>query len=135
MSGEKGGTMPGRRITMGAPNHCGVAEKSQKCHKYFLQSIFFNTEHLLPKDISFEYGWRQTCFLPRASFSLVASLGVVVLTTNHKPTLPSHKSLMGINFRWNILHENVKFYFKVVYPIEAHYIARRIFSVFVEYRI
>jgi len=25
-------------------------------------------------------------------------MGVVGLTTNHKPTLPSHKSLMGINF-------------------------------------
>jgi len=25
--------------------------------------------------------------------------GVMGLTTNHKPTLPSRKSLMGINFR------------------------------------
>ena len=27
-----------------------------------------------------------------------------------------------------MLHENVKFYFKVIYPIEAHYITRQIFS-------
>jgi len=31
-----------------------------------------------------------------------------------------------------MLHENVKFYFKVISPIEAHYITRQIFSVFVE---
>jgi len=31
-----------------------------------------------------------------------------------------------------MLHENMKFYFKVIYPIEAHYISRQIFSVFVE---
>jgi len=41
----------------------------------------------------------QTCFLPRASSSLIAPLGDVDLPTNHKPTLPSHKSLMDINFR------------------------------------
>jgi len=34
-----------------------------------------------------------------------------------------------------MLHENVKFYFKVIYPIEAHYITRQIFPVFVEQRI
>jgi len=31
-----------------------------------------------------------------------------------------------------MLHEIVKFYFKIIYPIEAHYITRQIFSVFVE---
>ena len=33
-----------------------------------------------------------------------------------------------------MLHENVTFYVKVIYPIEAHYITRQIFSVFVEQR-
>jgi len=32
----------------------------------------------------------------------------------------------------NLLHENVKFYFKVISLIEAHYNTRKIFSVFVE---
>jgi len=31
-----------------------------------------------------------------------------------------------------MLHENVKFYFKVIYPIEAHYITGQIFYLFVE---
>jgi len=135
MSGGKGGTMPGRRITMGAPNHCGVAEKSQNVINTFFK-VFSSIQNICFRKTSVSNtGGAKLVSCPRASFSLVASLGVVVLTTNHKPTFPSHKSLMGINFRWNILHENVKFYFKVVYPIEAHYIARRIFSVFVEYRI
>jgi len=75
---------------------------------------------------------RQTFLLPRAPTSLVTPLRAAGLTTNHKPTLPSHKSLMGINFRQRTLHENVKFYFKVIYPIKAHYINRQLFSVFVE---
>jgi len=31
-----------------------------------------------------------------------------------------------------MLHENVKFYFKVICPIEAHNITRQIISAFVE---
>jgi len=31
-----------------------------------------------------------------------------------------------------MLHENVKFFFKVIYPTEAHYITRQIFPVFVQ---
>jgi len=31
-----------------------------------------------------------------------------------------------------MLHENVNFYFNVIYPIEATYITRQIFSAFVE---
>ena len=58
----------GRRITMGAPNHCGgrqmtagVVEKSQQCHKYFLQYSTFASER--PR---FRTWACQTCFLPRA---------------------------------------------------------------------
>jgi len=71
----------GRRITIGAP------EKSQQCHKYFLQYTTFASERHQVRT------WgRQTCFLSRAPSSLVAPLGVVDLATNHTPTLPSHKS-------------------------------------------
>jgi len=31
-----------------------------------------------------------------------------------------------------MLHENVKFYFKVIYPIEADSITRKLFPAFVE---
>jgi len=31
-----------------------------------------------------------------------------------------------------MLHENVKFYFKVIYQVEAHQITRQLFSAFVE---
>jgi len=29
---------------------------------------------------------------------------------------------MSIKFRQDMLHENVKFYYKVIYPNKAHYI-------------
>jgi len=32
---------PGRRITMGVRNDCGERQKSQQCHKYFLQYSTF----------------------------------------------------------------------------------------------
>jgi len=43
--GGKGGTVPGRRITIGAP-------KSPSN----VTGTFFNTVHLLPTDLRFEYG-------------------------------------------------------------------------------
>jgi len=78
----------GRRITAVG------AEKPQQSNKYFFQYSAFASERHQVRTRE-----RQTCFLPRAPSSLVMPLGVVDLTTNHKPTLPSHKSLMGINFR------------------------------------
>ena len=49
--GERGAQFPGRRVIMGALNHCGGhrmaaggAEKSQQCHKYFLQNSTFASE-------------------------------------------------------------------------------------------
>jgi len=39
---------------------------------------------------------------------------------------------MGIKFRQDVLPENVKFYFKVIYTIKADCITRQIFSIFVE---
>jgi len=35
---------PGDKITMGLRNDCGGAEKSQQCHKYFLQHSTFASE-------------------------------------------------------------------------------------------
>ena len=35
---QRGGIIPR------APNHCGCVEKSQRCHKYFLQYSTFATE-------------------------------------------------------------------------------------------
>jgi len=48
---------------------------------------------------------------------------MVGLATNHRPTLLSHKSMMGI-FLNRMLHEKVKFQF---YLIEAHYIIENFF--------
>jgi len=42
---------------------------------------------------------------------------------------------MDISFRLDILYENVKFYFKFIYPVEVHSTTLQIFSVFVEQRI
>jgi len=44
--GGKEVQFPRRRIFMGAPNDCGGTEKSQQCHKYFLQYSTFASEHL-----------------------------------------------------------------------------------------
>jgi len=60
---NEGGTIPR------APNHCGVAEKPQQCHKYFLQYSTFVSERSQVRI------WgRQTCFLSRAPFNLVTPL-------------------------------------------------------------
>jgi len=61
-------------------------------------STFFNTPHLLPKDIRFEQGTPNLLLAPGA-ISPRYAMSAVDLTTNHKPSLASHKSLMGINFR------------------------------------
>ena len=64
--GARGAQFPGRPVTMGAPNDYRVAEKSQQCHKYFLQYTTFTSK------ISQVRTWRrQTCFLPRAPSNLV----------------------------------------------------------------
>jgi len=47
--------------------------RAQKCPNNVI-STFFNTVHLLPKDLRFEHGGGQTCFLPRAPSNLVTPL-------------------------------------------------------------
>jgi len=67
--GEKGGTNPRAPYSYGAPNDYRVAEKSQQCHKHFLQYTTFTSK------ISQVRTWgRQTCFLPRAPSNLVTPL-------------------------------------------------------------
>jgi len=51
--GGKGGTIPWALNHHVGANHCRGAEKSQKCHKYFLQC---SSLHLLPKDFRSEHG-------------------------------------------------------------------------------
>jgi len=65
---------PGHRITMGAPNHSGGAEKCQNCHKYFFQFSKFTSNRAQVRT------WgRQTCFLPRALSNLVTPLCTVIV--------------------------------------------------------
>jgi len=54
---------------MGAPNHCKGAEKSHRCHKYFIQGSKFASEGPHVRT------WgQQTCFLPRELSNLVTPL-------------------------------------------------------------
>ena len=64
-----GAQLPGRRVTIGAPNHCGDAEKSKLCHKRFLQCSTLASERS-----QFRTWGGQTCFLPRAPSNLVTPL-------------------------------------------------------------
>ena len=41
---------------------------------YNVARTFFDTEHFLPKELRFEYGEGQTCFMPRALSNLVTPL-------------------------------------------------------------
>jgi len=70
----RGEQFPGRPVTAGAPNDCRVAEKSQQCHKHFLQYTTFTSK------ISQVRTWgRQTCFFPRAPSNLVMPLTLIRL--------------------------------------------------------
>jgi len=59
----------GRQMTAGSPNDCRSAEKSQQCHKRFLQYGKFASER-----VQIRTWGRQTCFLPRAPSNLVTPL-------------------------------------------------------------
>jgi len=85
--------MGGRGTLPRAPNHYG-APKSPNHAK----STFFNTVHLLPQDLGFEHGGRQTCFLSRGSSNLVTPLTVAQgLGQNFKilvSSLPANNRLL-----------------------------------------
>jgi len=56
----RGAQFLGRRVTIGGAKSLRVwAEKSQQCHKYFLQHV-----HLLPKELSFEHGGAKPASCP-----------------------------------------------------------------------
>ena len=60
--GNKAGTIPLVRITMGAPNHCGGAPKGPKN----ITGTFFNTVQLLSKYLRFDHGGPNVLFAPGA---------------------------------------------------------------------
>jgi len=67
--GARGAQFLGRRIVIGAPNDCDGAEKSQQCHKYFLQYRTFGSERSQIRT------WgRQTYILSQAPSNLVTPL-------------------------------------------------------------
>jgi len=76
--GAKGRNSPGAESLCGRQITAGGAEKSQQCHKYFLQCSTFASER--PHQVR-TWG-RQTCFLPRAPSSLVTSLALVCATVS-----------------------------------------------------
>jgi len=71
---------PNRGVTRGARFH-GRRKVST------MPQLLSSTARLLPKDLSFEHGGRQTCFLPRAPSNLGTPLHPkqhVRCTLNHK---------------------------------------------------
>jgi len=66
--GVRGTQFPWCRITMGAPNHCGERRMAVGAPKSpnIVTSTFFNTVHLLPKDLSFEHGTPNVLLAPGA---------------------------------------------------------------------
>jgi len=67
--GSKGGAILRVPSQYGAPNHSEGAEKSPKCHKYFLQYSEFASERAQVRICG-----RQICFLPRTPHNLVTPL-------------------------------------------------------------
>ena len=79
----KGVQFPGRRIIMGAPNHCGRPRMAAVGPKRpnNVTSTSFSTAHLLRKDLSFEHGGAKfNCFLPRAPSNPVTPLYGIALS-------------------------------------------------------
>jgi len=65
-TGVQGSQFPGRRVTMGAPNHCGPPNGCGGAPKSpnNVTSTFFNTVHLLPKGLRFEHGSAKVASCP-----------------------------------------------------------------------
>jgi len=99
--GARGAQFPARRVTVGAPNHCGGRRMAAGAPKgpNNVTSTSFNAVHLLLKDLSLEHGsakltscpgrhltslrpwWeRQTYVLPRAPSNLVTPLVSSIFT-------------------------------------------------------
>ena len=102
----------GGAITRG-PSHYGGAKSLRGAPKSptNVTSTSFNTVHLLPKELRFEHGGRQTCFLPRAPSNLVAPLittqsllpaapNCFVLLRNRRVRLLSFAARSSASARW-----------------------------------
>jgi len=86
--GARGAQFPGRRIIMGAPNHCGGLQKSQQFHIYFFQYSKFAFERPQVRTRG-----RQNCFLLRAQCNLATPLaaGQLWLAVNDCPVGLPHQ--------------------------------------------
>ena len=67
--GQGGNNSPGAKSLWGHRITEGGAEKSQQCHKYFLQYSKFGSENAQVRPRG-----PKTCFLPRAPSNLVTPL-------------------------------------------------------------
>ena len=114
----KGPQFSGRRIIMGTPNHCGVAEKSKN-----VTSTFFNSRIASERPQVRNWG-RQTSFLTRSPSNLVTPLvqiycGLRNCTGNIPETVLSfsfRKLLKScVSYTFSILHS----YFHCCLPFEA----------------
>ena len=73
--GGQGPQLPGRQITMRAPNDCGVPKSPKNVERTSVQYICFRktsgSNTVAPNLLlAQETQWRQTCFLPRAPSNL-----------------------------------------------------------------
>ena len=78
--------IPRRRVTMGAPNGCGGAEKSQQCHKYILQYRTYASER--PQ---FRIWGRQTASCSGRHLTSLRPCTAHVATKLMKVNLPAHE--------------------------------------------
>jgi len=90
-SGAMGVQFLGRRITAGGAESCVGRRKLPIIHKYFLHYSTF-----APKDLRFEHGGRQTCFLPLAPSNLVTPLSAACVTATFLPPFKRILVLCGL---------------------------------------
>jgi len=97
---------------MGVPNHCGgrrmtavSTEKSQQCHKYFLQYSTFASERPQVRTRG-----RLTCFLPWAPSNLVTPPLSRTKFKSFQATAWSRcfkKNQLGKNCCWNYVNQKI----------------------------
>jgi len=79
---NEGAQSPGRRITVGAPNHYGERRMTAGTPKSpnNVTDVFFNAVYLLPKDLKFEHGGAKLASIARALSNLVMPLYARVMS-------------------------------------------------------
>jgi len=83
---------------MGAPNHCGAAEKSKN-----VTSAFFNAVHFLSHDLSFEHVGAKLASFPRAPSNSLRPWPygfVLILLLQVKTPYTAHASHETTNLSW-----------------------------------